>query len=68
MKRKLNPAILTTDPHGEQSLRQCDLEDDQTIGNQLFELSSNNDDSAIVMTGEELTSLARQWLKYTEGK
>ena len=61
----LNDPILTTEPHGEQSLRRCDTEDDQRIGNLLFELSSNNDDSAIVMTGEELTSLANQWLVYS---
>jgi AAA+ ATPase superfamily predicted ATPase len=61
---KLNKPILTTDPHGEQSLRRCDNEDDSKIGNLLFELSANHDDSAIVMTGEELTSLANQWLEY----
>jgi AAA+ ATPase superfamily predicted ATPase len=64
MSKKLNKPILTTDPHGEQSLRRCDNEDDQTIGNLLFELSSNSDDSAIVMTGEELTSLANRWLEH----
>lgn len=61
---KLNEPILTTSPHGEQSLRPCGVPSDLTIGNQLFELSANNGPEAIVMTGEELTSLANQWLEY----
>ena len=65
--RKLNKPILTTDPHGEQSLRPCEASSDK-VGNQLFELSSNTDDSAIVMTGEELSSLANQWLRYAKQK
>ena len=64
MSKKLNKPILTTSSHGEQSMRLCDNEKDSPIGNLLFELSNNNDDSAIVMTGEELTSLANQWLAH----
>lgn len=63
---KLNEPILTTSPHGEQSLRPCEVPAELTIGNQLFELSANNGPEAIVMTGEELTSLANQWLEYTK--
>jgi hypothetical protein len=66
MTEKLNKPILTTDPHGEQSLRPTEEPSADKVGNRLFELSSNTDDSAIVMTGEELTSLANQWLEYAK--
>ena len=55
--------IFTTEPHGDQSLCRCDNPEEK-IGNRLFELSSKGSGSAIVMTGEELTSLAKQWLAH----
>jgi hypothetical protein len=63
MSKRQNQLIFTTEPHGDQCLCRCDNPEEK-IGNQLFELSSKGSGSAIVMTGEELTSLAKQWLAH----
>ena len=58
--------LLTTEPHGAQKL--YETEEPQTqpkIGNRLYTLE---DDQGrwTNMTGEELTSLANQWLAYAK--
>ena len=58
MKPKL---ILKTDPSGEQSLRQVEFE--LPVKHCLFTLSDTAN-FVITMTGEELDSLADQWLKW----
>jgi hypothetical protein len=55
--------IIITQPHGEQSLSRIDCAD--SIGNSLFTLK-NSDGHAITMTGEELDSLANQWLEWRD--
>jgi hypothetical protein len=62
-------AIITTDPHGAQILHETDGEKEsnasQEIGNRLYTLRSvgqRQNGFNVTMTGEELTSLAIQWL------
>lgn len=54
--------ILTTEPHGEQSV--VFFDEQSNIGNSLFSIHQKGGPS-MVMTGEELTSLAKQWIKYS---
>jgi len=56
-------SILTTSPHGEQVLKVLTSEKYESIDNSLFSLNVVNGRGRIVMTGEELTSLANQWLE-----
>jgi len=52
-----------TGPHGAQSLSPIGGDESFDIGNQLFALRGA--DGEVQMTGEELDSLARQWLAHS---
>ena len=57
--------IITTDPHGEQKV--TPLEGDELeVRNRLFSITCRDKRQHIVMTGEELDSLANQWLKWRD--
>jgi hypothetical protein len=62
MKTKL---LFTTKPHGAQSLSLCDGKQDRAgtgqIGHELFVLKNETGRGQIVLTGEELSDLAKQW-------
>ena len=63
--------ILKTDPHGAQTLRQIEPSESNKVGNRLYDLSAiatygTAQIAHVVMTGEELTSLANQWLEYAK--
>lgn len=63
--------ILYTAPHAAQRLIPAESEtvDPTTpIGNQLFTLEEKEGKGSITMTGEELDSLAQQWLGFRAGK
>ena len=60
--------LLTTQPHGAQKL--YETEEPQTqpiIGNRLYTLE-DSEGRWTIMTGEELTSLANQWLTYAKAR
>ena len=59
-------ALFTTQPHGEQTLREYQTPDpDMPVGNRLFILHDSQA-RELVLTGEELNSLAWQWLAVDE--
>lgn len=56
--------LFTTDPHGEQTVARLVSESEGfTLHNQIFQIKDTAG-RAIVLTGEEMTDLAGQWLKY----
>lgn len=60
--------LLTTEPHGAQKLYETEEPQSQPkVGNRLYTLE---DDQGrwTNMTGEELTSLANQWLEYAKAQ
>ena len=61
-RKRSTKVILTTDPHGEHDVRLIEQHPDG-IGNSLYALKVCGKD-AIGFTGEELTSLAWQWLNH----
>lgn len=61
LEEKRVSTILTTDPHGEHHL--CRLDSDFGVNNSIF-LLKDREGKSIGFTGEELTSLATQWLKF----
>jgi len=59
--------LFTTDPHGAQTLSEMTAENDPQgkTGNKLFQLQADQQGAfCACMTGEELDSLAHQWLKH----
>lgn len=67
MKTKPSKTILTTDPHGEQRITKLEG-DELPVGNRLFSITCRDNRQHIVLTGEELDSLAGQWLKWRKGE
>lgn len=59
-KTKLN---ITTQPHGEHKLVRTEPAGENAVHNQLFALK-NSAGVEMGFTGEELTSLSNQWLKF----
>ena len=63
-------AIIITQPHGAQFIHEADGEKEgnasRAVGNRLFTLRivKGHGRGHITMTGEEITSLAEQWLFY----
>jgi hypothetical protein len=74
MKRKTRLGedllLFTTDPHGAQQVIRVEKQcrpgiDDEHFGYSLYAIEDDSKRAkVIVMTGEELTSLAKQWLEY----
>ena len=75
MKRKTklgeDMMLFTTDPHGAQQIIRVEkqsfskADDREDHGNSLYAIKDDSKrPNGIVMTGEELTSLTRQWLSY----
>ncbi len=58
--------IFTTDPHGEQQLFSIESPPVEKTGKRLFALVDFTGGGSIVMTGDELTSLATRWLEFTK--
>lgn len=69
MPLKIKP-ILITSPHAAQKLFHTEKPDERaaTFGNQLFTLRETygRKRNQMTFTGEELSSLALQWLAYAE--
>ncbi|MCX6896309.1 MAG: hypothetical protein NTZ16_12590 [Verrucomicrobia bacterium] len=57
--------ILTTQPHGEHTVRQLEPKDDGPLLNRLFVITNKSGDE-VALAGEELSSLAKQWLHHVE--
>ena len=61
-----NPSpVLTTDPHGEHVLTHLEPPHGLPLSSRLFVLKDSLG-RQLDFTGEELTSLATQWLRYTD--
>lgn len=57
--------LFATDPHGAQYVARHEVPDWQTpTSSHLFVIHSDGPGSPLVLTGEELDSLAAQWLKF----
>lgn len=63
LEAKRVSTILTTDPHGEHHV--CRFDAVHGVDNSIF-LLKNREGDTIGFTGEELTSLATQWLKFVK--
>jgi len=55
--------ILITDPHGEQKISQVES-DELPVSHRLYSITNSEEGQHIIATGEELDSLAFQWLAY----
>jgi len=57
--------LFQTNPHGAQTFAAL-LEENLGLAahNQLFELADRHTGAALVLTGEEVDSLTRQWLRH----
>jgi hypothetical protein len=60
--------IFTVDPHGAFMVREVEDDDHHVLPNRLFEVKERyiNNPLRLLLTGEELTCLANQWLAYVE--